>query len=712
MGMTTSRVFPVALLLLAACGGDARPTIGGSFDGLGFAQLRDFTAHRVSSDNPDTSSNDDSKRPIPGETIVLSDLKGPGMVSHIWLTVAGNEYAWPRLLRLRIYYDGNTFPSVDAPVGDFFGVGHGLERPVNSLMIRNSSSGRSRNSYWPMPFKKAIKITLTNEGTRRFYNVYYHVDWQKYESLPKNTAYFHARYRQALPPKNGDWYDFLRVKGRGFYVGSVLNVVQVEEGWFGEGDDLFYVDGNPKPVIMGTGTEDYFNDAWSFRIAEGPYAGVPVADGTETGARMGAYRWHLYDPIPFTKSLRAAIEHNGWTFNADGSVRSASEERPDLFSSVAYWYQMGVATDQPEPPYGAARLPHGNATQIEIERYIADSKAEGGSTEVQKEVFWGKDILFFKAHGPGARLSVPLDVPEDGRYEVIAQVAEAADYGMYAVLIDGKLPGANGQVEHEPGANKGYTLSVDAYYPEIFVAEDRVIAWPNLTKGRHTVTFVCTGKNGSSSGYNLGLDGLILSRVAGSPGVVTKDSATATDPADAMRRLGAEGPGAASHMDSVLRALRSPRSDVRIAAAWTLTQMSADAAPAADSMGVALADSNAIVRGLLAIALRDVPKLSDATGNTLIAHLADPDENVRMVVANAIATHPDVARRGMAQLIAAAQVPGQHRHVLRSIADALGAIGPDAKPALPVLEQMAKQPLVRWQAEAAIRAISGKAGKN
>ena len=146
--MNINRAMPIIILLVAGCTGESKPSTGGAFDGVGFAQMREFSAHRVSSDNPDTSSNDDSKRPIPGETITLADLKGPGVVSHIWLTIAGNEYGWPRLLRLRVYYDGSDGASVDAPVGDIFGVGHGLERPVNSLMVRNSSSGRSRNEYW------------------------------------------------------------------------------------------------------------------------------------------------------------------------------------------------------------------------------------------------------------------------------------------------------------------------------------------------------------------------------------------------------------------------------------------------------------------------------------------------------------------------------------------------------------------------------------
>jgi hypothetical protein len=128
------------------------------------------------------------------------------MVTHIWLTAAANEYGWPRLLRLRVYYDGSSTPSVDAPVGDFFGVGHGFERDINSLMVRDRSSGRSRNCHWPMPFRRACRIAITNQGRRRVFNLYYHVDWRKLPSQPPNIAYFHALYRQALPAAAGKPY--------------------------------------------------------------------------------------------------------------------------------------------------------------------------------------------------------------------------------------------------------------------------------------------------------------------------------------------------------------------------------------------------------------------------------------------------------------------------------------------------------------------------
>ena len=199
-------------------------------DWYDLSRLKDFAAKRVSSKNPNLASNDDSLRPIAGETVVLADLQGPGVVTHLWVTVAANEYGWPRLLRLRVYYDGSSTPSVDAPLGDFFGVGLGVEKPVESLLVRDGSSGRSRNSYWAMPFRKRCRITVTNEGRRRVSNLYYHVDWKQVKSLPADTAYFHAWYKQEIPAVMGRKYELLNVRGRGHYVGTVLSVVQNQPG--------------------------------------------------------------------------------------------------------------------------------------------------------------------------------------------------------------------------------------------------------------------------------------------------------------------------------------------------------------------------------------------------------------------------------------------------------------------------------------------------
>ena len=637
---------------------------------------------------------------------MLADLKGPGVITHLWITVAANEYGWPRLLRLRVYFDGSPIPSVDAPLGDFFAVGHGLERPINSATERSTSAGRSRNAYWPMPFHRSAKVTVTNEGRRRVANLYYHVDWSKYRSLPVNTPYFHARYRQALPTKLGAPYEVLRTRGRGHYVGTVLSAIQNQPGWFGEGDDFFFVDGKKAPNIEGTGTEDYFNDAWSFRIGDSPYYGVTVADGTDLGSRMTAYRWHVTDPIPFTKELRFVMEHTGWTYNPDGTVRSASEEREDLFSSVAFWYQMGVAKDQPEPPYGSARLPHGNATQIEVERAADQAVGTRGKVSVQKEVFWSKDILFFAAEGVGAMVDVPFDVPEDGRYEVLAQTAGAPDYGTYTMLIDGKPPTGPMELEHEPGANTGAGPAFDGYYSELFVGEDRVIGWPRLTQGRHTVRFVCTGKNASSTIYYLGLDAIVLARVAGErPNA--HDSSSRDDPADRLRRIAALGPRGVTRISEVIPALRSADATERAAAADALGQMKAGARQAEADLRTALTDEDHVVRGLAALALRDLGPVADGTIDALATRLEDGDDGVRMMSGWAIAAQGPRAARVLANLIRAGQVDGQNAHAQRAIADALGAIGLAARDALPVLNELQKIPRVRWNAAAAIRRIEG-----
>lgn len=390
--------------------------------------MKGFQASRVLSNNPDPESNDESKRPIPGETIVLADFRGTGVITHIWITVAAFEYGWPRLLRLRVYYDGSSAANVDAPLGDFFAVGHGMKRPVNSLIVREGSGGRSRNCYRPMPFYKSGKITIPNEGRERTSNFYCCLDWQKHPSLPRNLGYFHARRRHGQPNHRRNPYVLLSVQGQGHDLGTVLSVIQTEPGWLGK-EINFSMWMGKKPNIEGTGTEDYFNDAWGLGISEGLYTGVPFPkNGTRTGDCLTAYRWHLPDLVSFKRSLRFEIETAGWTYSSDGTVRPGFKGRSDLFSSVAFWYQQGISLDR-LPPYGAARLPHGNARQVELERLLDQSKTEAGSLEILKEGFWSRDLLLFRASGVGARVQLPLEIGEDGYYESLAQMAHSSDSG-------------------------------------------------------------------------------------------------------------------------------------------------------------------------------------------------------------------------------------------------------------------------------------------
>jgi hypothetical protein len=507
----------LALFLVVGSLASAQAPGGDFLDSLELARLKDYSAGRISSANRSLASNDDSKRIMPGETLVMADLKGAGVVTHIWLTVASNEFGWPRLLRIRAYYDGNKTPSVDAPLGDFFGVGHGSERNLSSMMVHNSSFGRARNSYWPMPYRKGCRITVTNEGKRLVPMFYYHVDYRNYPSIPEDIGYFHAYYRQERPAQKGKNYEFVSIKGSGHYVGTVMNVVQTQVSWFGEGDDQFYVDGAKYPQILGTGSEDYFNDAWGLRDSDGPWTGTPIAEGERLGSRLTGYRWHIPDPIPFTKSLWAGIEHSGWTANPDGSVRSGFEEREDYFSSVAFWYQKGVNEDLAEPPYGYDRLPFGNATQLEVPTLIEHVTAEKGRASVQKEVDWAKDLLFLEAEGPGARINIPVDIPEDGQYELVGLIAQAPDYGDYKAVLDEQpmnldpRQAATSEIPF-PGPEIFYN-----FLPEVYVAKDRALGMLTLKRGRHTLSFICVGKDPHSLGYNFGINDVALEKVPTPP---------------------------------------------------------------------------------------------------------------------------------------------------------------------------------------------------
>ncbi len=313
----------------------------------------DFESHRVSSYDR-SGGNADRLSIQPGETKVLAEIEGPCAITHIWNTISAEKY-YSRMLILRFYWDGQEIPSIEAPIGDFFGVGHGLNRPFESFAVAVSSEGRARNCYWFMPFRKSAKITVTHEGFEEVRAFYYYIDYRRYPELPDNTLYFHAHYRQATPNpkvelggKNPDGetnYLLMETTGAGQYVGTVQSVQINRDGWYGEGDDMFFVDGAETPTMTGTGTEDYFNDAWGFREFSYPYHGVTVWEGFQKGDRGTAYKWHIFDPVAFTSSLKATIEHGH------------ANDRQDDFYTVSFWYQTLPSPQPPVIPDVLDRLP-------------------------------------------------------------------------------------------------------------------------------------------------------------------------------------------------------------------------------------------------------------------------------------------------------------------------------------------------------------------
>lgn len=737
MKKTFIRLFcGAALLLSVATACLAQGAVEDFVDGLGLARLKSYSSHRVSSGNRYVASNDDSKRILPGETLVMADLAGAGMITHIWLTVGNNEFGWPRLLRLRVHYDGHKTPSVDTPLGDFFGVAHGSERDLNSIMIHDSSLGRARNSYWPMPYRKSCRITVTNEGDRIVPMFYYHVDYRKYASLPADIAYFHAYYRQERPARAGHNYEFLNIRGTGHYVGTVMGVVQTQLSWFGEGDDLFYIDGAKQPQIYGTGSEDYFNDAWGLRDSDGPWTGTPMAEGERLGSRLSAYRWHVPDPIAFKTSLRAEIEHAGWTAKEDGSVRSAFEERPDYFSSVAFWYQKGVQEDLPEPPYGAARLPFGNATQIAVEDALAEVTAENGKASVQREVDWAKDLLFLEAKDAGAKINIPIDISDAGRYEMIAMIAQAPDYGDYLALLDGQPTNLDTRQAATSETPFPGPEIFHNYLPEVYVAKDRALGMFQLTKGRHILTFVCTGKDQRSAGYNLGIQEVVLERVpqmqdqpieqAQAPGVAPPMEAplyrgqpltfymaglkfgTVEQRAGRLRAIGSFGPDAAPAAESLLALLSDKDAEIRGSAASALSQIGPGAAKAVPELSKLLSDSSPRVRGQATLALKSMGAKSVVAVPELTRALGDSFPYVRAGAADALGAIGPESRAAVPTLLNRLKTDPGPNYVFDSVIYALGDIGPDAREALPVLKEISRRPRLAYPAQEAILQIEGK----
>lgn len=273
-------------------------------------------------------------------TFDMANIGGPGVIQHIWLTC--NQDAWRKLI-FRIYWDGEDVPSVEAPVGDFFCNGWCERCNVNSLPIAVNPAG-GMNCYWEMPFKKTARITMENLGEEDLI-LYYQVDYALTD-VPDEMAYFHAQWGRANPLAYKEVYTILDgVKGRGHYVGTYLAWQVNNNGWWGEGEIKFYMDGdNEFPTICGTGTEDYFGGAWNWEHPQGqygtystPFLGmhqVIKPDGLYSSQqRFGMYRWHVMDPIRFEKDLKVTIQALGW--------RPERKYLPlkDDIASVAYWYQ-------------------------------------------------------------------------------------------------------------------------------------------------------------------------------------------------------------------------------------------------------------------------------------------------------------------------------------------------------------------------------------
>jgi hypothetical protein len=275
-----------------------------------------------------------------GETFTLADIQGSGAIKHIWMTPTGN---W-RYSIVRLYWDDETTPSIECPVGDFFSMGWGEYAQLSSLAIC-VNPGSAFNCYWTMPFRKKCRITLENINPQDPMTLYYQIDYLLTE-VPDDAAYFHAQFRRTNPDLTGIHTLTDGIKGKGQYVGTYLAWQVNNNGWWGEGEIKFYMDGDTDfPTICGTGLEDYFCGSYNFENKkEGhyqtfntPYSGLHQVirpDGMyQSQQRFGMYRWHITDPVRFEKDLKVTIQDLGWRSGGRYLVQKSD------IASVVYWYQ-------------------------------------------------------------------------------------------------------------------------------------------------------------------------------------------------------------------------------------------------------------------------------------------------------------------------------------------------------------------------------------
>ena len=370
----------------------------------GLAKLRDVRTRRFSSYDR-TGGNDDRFHILPGETVTIAEIGGAGIVTHIWATLACESLHVLRKAVLRGYWDGEPLPSIECPFGDFFGMGHAQTRNYASLPLQTSpQDGKAFNCYFPMPFGDGMRMTVTNECEHELL-CYYYVDLEQHDRLEADLGRFHAQWRRALPQGadergmsnaellfggcNRDGvgnYTILEATGRGHYVGCLLSVYSLrrspEWDWYGEGDDMIFVDGEPgllvpdthrrsqlagaspqpvieprgesrpgandawPPTLHGTGTEDYFNTAWCpTQEYAAPYHGIIAGGGPNWTDPVTLYRFHIEDPVVFRRSIRVTIEHGH------------ANRRADELSSTAFWYQAEPHAPFPALPPVEERLP-------------------------------------------------------------------------------------------------------------------------------------------------------------------------------------------------------------------------------------------------------------------------------------------------------------------------------------------------------------------
>jgi hypothetical protein len=390
----------------------------------------------------------------PGKSTTILDVAGPGMIRRFWMTFAPRSNAKiHRQVILKMYWDGEQTPSVEVPIGEFFGATFGEQRDFSSLPLSQTSGGYT--AWWPMPFHRSAKWTVTNLGETPVPSFYFQIDYSRLDRLPGDPRYFHAQWRQERTTRKGEDYLILETPGEGHYVGMLLSMQAVgqRDMWFLEGDEKFFIDGESQPSIQGTGTEDYFSGGWYFDkgVFSAPYHGVILKE--PQNFRVSAYRWHMEDPIPFRKSLRVTMEHGSFF---DGQVNQLDA----AFSSVAFYYQkephrvthrqpLTAAELEPWPlPPPVATIPgileaEEMLTKIKVGEGQLFKEFAGGPTNRMSPPAWSNDayLKWWDAKRAQSQLSWELSGLKAERRPLTLYLGRCKDASIIEVWLNGQKVG-------------------------------------------------------------------------------------------------------------------------------------------------------------------------------------------------------------------------------------------------------------------------------
>ncbi len=482
--MSSKQMFLAAAIASCTLSAPAQSPLDDLLSPARLPYLKNSSLHQISSNDTSGGNNDFVAIPA-GAVCRLAEIRGPGLITNLWVTISSPDRYMLRRILLRMYWDGEGNPSVEVPIGDFFGTGFEYRQYITPF-VGMSSGGYY--SYFPMPFNSSARIEVVNETGAEIPSFYYHIDYHALASpLEPAVAYFHATWHREIRTDRKECFTLLEAEGEGHLVGVNMSMQSYDGGLgFLEGDEMFYVDGQSQASVKGTGTEDYFNSGWYFNRGEfsAPYHGLILKD--DTLGRIAAYRFHILDAVPFRKSIRALIEHG-----------TENREIAD-YSATAYWYQK-----EPHRPF-AKMLPPGLRIPLRVQVPNGALEAESLTPRetslpfsVEEMSAWGAEWsdrkqLKVDARKDGDEFSLAIPVPED-RYDVDCYFTKGPSYGDVQVLSGGKLV----------GVIRGFSRSV-LHGGRVALDDFRA------RNGHIALRFIVVGKDARSGGYAVGLDAFAL----------------------------------------------------------------------------------------------------------------------------------------------------------------------------------------------------------